>query len=71
MTILDPCMSLEWIKKNLCVGSCGYVPASVNTFETCHETTIEQARHHIFFRLRLHVVQSENRNLIHHSSRLP
>ena len=24
-----------------------------------------------FFRLRLHVVQSENRNLIHHSSRLP
>ena len=28
MTILDPCMSLERIKK-LCVGSCGYAPASV------------------------------------------
>ena len=30
MTILDPCMSLERIKKNGCVGSCGYAPASVN-----------------------------------------
>ena len=30
MTILDPCMSLERIKKVLvCVGSCGYAPASV------------------------------------------
>ena len=32
---------------------------SFNTFETCHETTIEQTRHHIFFRLRLHVCSTE------------
>ena len=29
MTILDPCMSLEQIKKFGCVGSSGYAPASV------------------------------------------
>ena len=32
MTILDCCISLKGIKKFGCVGSCGYVPASVKTF---------------------------------------
>ena len=30
MTTLDCCISLKWIKKIGCVGSCGYAPASVN-----------------------------------------
>ena len=31
MTILEPSMSLERIKKIGCVGSCGYAPASVKS----------------------------------------
>ena len=34
MTILDPCMSLEWIKKIGCVGSCGYAPDSIKSLGT-------------------------------------